>query len=160
MHFCGTLLAASSPLRLALPVMLLRDQSGAGRADDFRFGAYGGSDPVGRYSAQANHGQGHNAGAKTWVKRGGWAGRPAAETEGRVVPPTPAASQWRREPEQWSRPQPPQLAPPKSSPAVAPQGAQRQVRAYNAPDENEFRHGVGNVADQRDICKTWRTGGP
>ena len=98
-NMLGLMLAASlrlAPRLVPPPVMLLRDQAGSGRANDFRFDAYGGNDPTGRYNSRVIHGKGHNAGSRTWVERGGWsqssesrqsATLPAqSETVGKVVP--------------------------------------------------------------------------
>ena len=161
-------LLAASPLALRLtpPTMMLRDQCGAGRANDFRFEAFGGVAPTergGRYSHNARYGKGHNAGIATWTQRGGWTGygRQSAEPDemigsvmptGGMVPHSPpeVPPQWRRE------------GPPLPSVATAPVPA--AYKQPNLPDENDggwdFRHGPGHLADQRHPHETWLTGGP
>ena len=153
--------------RQTVTVMLLRDQTGSGRADDFRYDAYGGNDPVGRYNAQPVYGQGHNAGSKTWIHRSsGWTERRAAAEPsaiyGRIVstkmppqPPQPAQvpQQWRREPRGAA-----QLAPRQAIPARY--TATGRVAARHMPDDHDFRYGAGQVADQLGPYETWVTGGP
>ena len=71
--------------------MLLRDQTGGGNADGFRYDAYGGmGQEGGRYEARPRYGKGCDAGPKTWLERGGWAEtRRGAAAGGVALPAAP-----------------------------------------------------------------------
>ena len=164
----------------ASPVMLLRDQTGGGTADGFRYDAYGGmGQEGGRYEAHPRYGKGCDAGPKTWLERGGWAetrgGAAGGAAAGGValqaapqraaMPPAPtsedaAKAAWLAK---QGIPARGRIVPTGS--ITQPQSPQQPVAAaatrrspYNPPDEAEFRYGPGRV-NGHDM-QTWRTGGP
>ena len=162
------LLSAAGPaLRAAPPAMMLRDQTGAGGPNGFRFDPYGGmGQEGGRYGSVPQYGQGHNAGAKTWTVRGGWVKAPADATRDSSQDAAKAA---------WLARQNTAPAVDGSKPRVVSALTQYQGRVVpsrqtqppaasgvkqqswqTSPDV--FRYGVGQVIGHD--SQAWRTGGP
>tara|TARA_B110001452_G_scaffold13312_1_gene10996 strand:+ start:1041 stop:1628 length:588 start_codon:yes stop_codon:yes gene_type:complete len=173
--------AAAPARQQASPAMLLRDQTGGGNADGFRFDAYGGmGQEGGRYEALPRYGKGCDAGPKTWQERGGWSETRGGAAAGGVALPAakqhaamPAAMTPEEEAKAtWLARQGPGLTQGKilstkniagsdatrdSSPLA---GVVKPTGRYSPPDEAEFRYGPGSTVGQYSPEAAWHTGGP